>query len=231
MGLFSLVESQISIPDGWQKPKDKLFFQEWRKQNKFQYLSFGADLNCDGLTDLVMILESKENNGIGLFLFLRGQNEKYSQLQLYDSHKDSSNNDKDLTENQRKQIQKQFKPAYGIDTVPPGLYKTACGKGYYDCKESEPEELLLKCSGINFFLSEGADSFYYWDTIRNKFLHVWISICHLAPIIRTYCAGELNKENSYVISNKKENLLKATTRVFARFTIQIRRWFCSAFRN
>ena len=32
----------------------------------------------------------------------------------------------------------------GIDIVKPGKYKTACGKGYYECEKGEPEVLKLK---------------------------------------------------------------------------------------
>jgi len=44
-----------------------------------------------------------------------------------------------------------FKPQWvGIIAVPPGRYKTACGKGYFECNAGEPEELNLSLPAFKF---------------------------------------------------------------------------------
>jgi hypothetical protein len=63
----------------------------------------------------------------------------------------------------------------GIDTVTTGDYKTACGKGYWECKKSEPEILNLKHVAINYFKFESANSFFYWDDKTGSFKRIWIS--------------------------------------------------------
>ena len=63
----------------------------------------------------------------------------------------------------------------GIAIVEPGEYKTACGKGYFDCKKGEPEVLTLNNIGISYFLFESASSIWYWESAKNEFTQIWIS--------------------------------------------------------
>jgi len=171
---MATVYSQILLPADYLKPKDELFFQKWRDSSKTKFLSLGTDLNCDNLIDSVFILEKKDGKGIGLFAFLKDEKNNFTVYNLYESTKDKNNYD-NLNEVQIEQIRKQYKSAYGIKIANQGSYQTACGKGYYECEEDEPEEVLLKCNGINFFLYESANSFFYWDNIQNKFKRIWIS--------------------------------------------------------
>ncbi len=64
-----------------------------------------------------------------------------------------------------------------IKTVKPGTYQTACGKGYgdYACAHGEPKKLVLKHSGVDLFLPESADVFFYWDTKTKSFKKVQIT--------------------------------------------------------
>jgi hypothetical protein len=172
--LNTIALSQVPIPSDWKRPADKLFEQKWRNDSKLNYLFLGADLNCDNIIDSVMILESNEDDGIGLFVFLKEPTGRYSTTILYESIKDKANFE-NLNNTQIEQIKKRFKSAYGIDLVTEGIYKTACGKGYYDCEKDEPNEINIKCKGINFFQYEGANKFYYWDKQHKKFKEIWIS--------------------------------------------------------
>jgi len=63
----------------------------------------------------------------------------------------------------------------GVDIVKPGHYKTACGKGYFECEKGEPEVLKLKQPAIDYFRFESANSFFFWDCNTNSFKRIWIS--------------------------------------------------------
>ena len=63
----------------------------------------------------------------------------------------------------------------GIKAVEPGTYKTVCGKGYFECDKDEPDEITLKYTGVDFFLSEGANSYYYWNDVTKTFKGAQIS--------------------------------------------------------
>jgi hypothetical protein len=63
----------------------------------------------------------------------------------------------------------------GISVEAPGVKKTACGKGYWNCKTGEPSELNLKQPAISFFRFESSGSIVYWDKTKRQFLQVWTS--------------------------------------------------------
>jgi hypothetical protein len=63
----------------------------------------------------------------------------------------------------------------GIKKNACGSYKTACGKGYWDCRKDEPPEISIKNESIDYFKIEGAHSFFYWDDNSNDFKRIWIS--------------------------------------------------------
>ena len=45
----------------------------------------------------------------------------------------------------------------------------------FECDEDEPKEIKLKYTGIDFFLSEGANSFYCWNDVAKTFKGAQIS--------------------------------------------------------
>lgn len=63
-----------------------------------------------------------------------------------------------------------------VQTVKPGRYRTAYGKGY-DMGEREkgPRLVELNCDGINLGTFESADALYYWDQRKEGFVEVWMS--------------------------------------------------------
>ncbi len=52
---------------------------------------------------------------------------------------------------------------FGIEEVPPGEYRTACGKGHWECAADEPSVLNLKNPGFRFFKFESASTLWFWD--------------------------------------------------------------------
>jgi hypothetical protein len=63
----------------------------------------------------------------------------------------------------------------GIKSAKSGKYKTACGKGYWDCKKGEPAELNLRMPAMDLFQYESANSFFVWDSKIKKFKRIWMS--------------------------------------------------------
>jgi hypothetical protein len=62
----------------------------------------------------------------------------------------------------------------GVSVITPGQYKTACGKGYWDCKGDETPLIILKYPAIDYFMFESANAFFYLDDTVCKFKRIWI---------------------------------------------------------
>ena len=56
-----------------------------------------------------------------------------------------------------------FLDVMGIAKVKPGEYKTACGKGYWECRKDEPKILSTKRDAVEFFKVESASSVYVYN--------------------------------------------------------------------
>ena len=63
--------------------------------------------------------------------------------------------------------------AMGIEVVPPGKYKTACGKAYG--KYGGPKTIRSLNPLINYFKSESANRYVYFDSGSRMFRLVWMS--------------------------------------------------------
>lgn len=63
----------------------------------------------------------------------------------------------------------------GLAVLPEGRYRTACGKGYFECEEGEPEEIDVKFPALSFFKFESAASAFYWDRRDAAFKKIWLS--------------------------------------------------------
>ncbi len=108
--------------------------------------------------------------GIGLFVLVSDTVNGRQAICLYNSETDSANIGK-MNAAKREKIQKIYRGFYGIRIVKKGIYKTACGKGFFDCIQGEPEQIKLLYPGINFFpYDAGFEKCYYWDSKENKFL-------------------------------------------------------------
>lgn len=149
---------ELPLPDEWRMPtpSETMPRQEWRNEGPNRYLAIAADFNGDMIKDKSMLLVRKNGTGVALFAFV--------------SQKDGS-----MKEYLLEKLSGQDIQTMGVSVAKPGKYKTACGKGYFDCQEGEPEEIILRYPAIDYFKEEGANSFFYWDENRARFKRTWMS--------------------------------------------------------
>jgi hypothetical protein len=158
----SYSKDKITMPDGWRFPTaEELSDDVNRKDSPTKYAKAVADFNGDGINDEAVLLKSTKFSGEGLFVRLSDNQNGFKWIEL------------DVIDWGKKYPKVNL--SMGIDIAKPGEYKTACGKGYFECKEGEPEVLKLRRPAINYFRFESANSFFVWDEKTTGFKRIWIS--------------------------------------------------------
>jgi hypothetical protein len=156
---FSKASPSIQVADGWRLPNPKDMTGAWSPflgNKELPYLAC-ADFNGDGISDDAYIALAPKGSKWALFVNLNLNSGKPRIIKL---EEDNSN-----TPPQN----------MGVSFVRPGRYKTACGKGYWNCKKGEPSELKLNLHAINLYMFEGSNSFFWWEKHTGKFVQTWIS--------------------------------------------------------
>lgn len=158
MVFLAYAQSMPEFPAGW-KPATKADYSDealsFRQNLVPNHIT--ADFNGDGKTDDAWILINTSINTFGLFVFL-AQKDGTHKMVILDEHK--------------RETEKLF---MGISLIEPGQYKTACGKGHWECKDGETTTLKLKTPGIDFFAFEGANSVFFWNSSKKEFTRIWMS--------------------------------------------------------
>ena len=154
-------EIKIALPEGWRLPTEKELSYVSRKDSPTKYARAIADFNGDGINDEALLLKSSTFSGEGLFVRLSNKRGdfKWIKLDVIDWGKQYPSVDLGM----------------GIDIAKPGEYKTACGKGYFECNEGEPKVLKLRLPAIDYFRFESANSFFVWDDKTTSFKRIWMS--------------------------------------------------------
>ena len=158
---LSIVGQEVTdkLPPGYRLP-EKSDYPEYHQQhytNNFP-IKVNADFDGNGKSDRALLLIKSDNTGWCLFVFMNSDSDQTPLFKL---------------DNVVGQVGKNL--IMGISELKPGKYKTACGKGYWECQPNEPDILKLNCSGIDYFRFESANSVFYWDTSLKKFKRVWLS--------------------------------------------------------
>ena len=154
--LMPCLAEEPPLPHGWRTPTSAETKDEWRNEDADRYLIVRADFNGDGVMDQARLLLRDPGTGLGLFAFV-SQKDGTFKTYLLDEKENAA-----------------YIEVMGIKTVPPGLYKTACGKGYFDCSEGETPEILLRHPAIDYFKEGSANSYFYWDEATETFKIVGI---------------------------------------------------------
>ena len=159
--LYSQSALAIEPPNGWRLPTDKeLSGEPLREKSPTKNTKVINDLNKDGKADQAFLFKSTEFSGEGLLVYLSSA-DGYLWKVLFEIDWGKKYPNVDLI--------------MGIDVAEPGEYKTACGKGYWECKKNEPETLILNAPAIWHFKFESAASIWYWNKDSNEFDQVFIS--------------------------------------------------------
>lgn len=115
-----------------------------------------ADFNNDGVEDQAWILTDKQKTKWAFFVALSSEKKDKKFIKLAEDeiglHLD-----------------------VGIHVMKAGRYRTACGKGYWKCKQDEPAEIEIKSGAISQVFFESSSSVYYWSEKASKFVRVWLS--------------------------------------------------------
>jgi len=140
----------VRPPTGWRFPGESDYRSSWAEFRKDIPRPFKvqADFNGDGLPDQAWILIRDNPKAWGVFVFVAQRDGGYKLHEVL--RVDGDNEPQD----------------FGISLAQPGRYKTACGKGYWECKKDEPETLVLRGPAINYFKYESASSVIYWTGQR-----------------------------------------------------------------
>jgi hypothetical protein len=157
--LAGCTHSLLKAPKGWRLPTIKEMSGSWADflgtKEKPYYAS--ADLNGDTIADEAYIALSTTGSQWALFVNLNQTNGPPTVILLEELEADI------------------IPQTMGVQIVVPGKYRTACGKGYWDCDQNEPEELNLLLPAINFYAFESANSFFWWDKNSGSFRCTWMS--------------------------------------------------------
>jgi hypothetical protein len=146
-------------PHGWHRPTpDELSGEPLRKNHPTQYIEAEADFDGDGKEDHAALFTADDGKSEAVFVKLSSHKPQEWMIAASMVHSRPSMN-----------------VGMGISVEAPGVKKTACGKGYWNCKTGEPSELNLKQPAISFFRFESSGSIVYWDKTKRQFLQVWTS--------------------------------------------------------
>ena len=142
----------------WRSPAESELGEHsaWRKEDPDRYLLVRADFDGDGKEDTARLVINDKENKMGMMV-------KLSTLGKAEPLLIETNSDKGAIK------------AIGIKIAKPGKYQTACGKGYYDCKNGEPEQIQLDRPGIDFFKYETANMFFLWNAAKKTFNEIYMS--------------------------------------------------------
>lgn len=156
VGVIDAFAGPIVLPTGWRLPTQEELSDDWRGGGSDKRAEITGDFNGDGKTDRAVLLMSKKNHALGLFVFfVRSNGTHWHKL---DEISDS-----------------RAIHAMGIEVVSRGKYKTACGKGYFPCKSGEPEIIQSEFDIINYFKTESANRYIFLDKHSMSFKKVWMS--------------------------------------------------------
>jgi hypothetical protein len=144
------------LPQGWRHPSPQHVSGKWRNESPSKFLTVRGDFDGDGQADLAELLVDTSGKHYGLFVRLPSSSSNWQKI-----------SDGDAT----------HLSEYGINSVSPGSYETACGKGYgdYACAHGEPDFLKLSTDAIDFFYHESSDIIFYWDRRMKKFRKIQMS--------------------------------------------------------
>lgn len=154
---FPVFAAKLIPPSGWRFPTEKDVLDDWKHFDSPYRVE--ADFNGDGHRDSAWILLGKKPEDWAVFVFM--------------GRKDTTPRVVKMLGNDEGMPAQRF----AITLAPPSnkKWKTACGKGYGECKPGEPEEFQITLPSIQFCYIESACSIYMWNKKSNSFEEIRFS--------------------------------------------------------
>ena len=159
--ILACAASSGEPPTGWRLPTAKeLAGEPLRARSPTMNAEVTGDFNGDGKLDHAYLFKATDVSGEGLVVWISTPGGyHWAVIDKTDWGRKFPNVDLSM----------------GIDALAPGDYRTACGKGYWECGPDEPETLRLKVPGILHFRFESAESVWYRDQAISSFRNVSLS--------------------------------------------------------
>lgn len=154
VGIWLALESQtvgFEVPVGWTK-FERSESQLCPSQKQSDGIRVSADLDGDGIKDEGQILKNATSGEHSIF-----------------AH---------LSTIKRTILVKKLGADLNLPTLDlqhSGEVQTACGKGYWGCKENEPSVLKLTNAALNVVYCETSDYVLVWNPDSQTFSEVWLS--------------------------------------------------------
>lgn len=147
---------EFAVPDGYRLPTKADVVGDWKRFDAPNNLK--ADFNGDGIVDEAYILPKKSSNvGYGVFVSMSKANE-FQMFKLTDSDDMSPQ-------------------SFAIELAEPSnkIWKTACGKGSWECEIDEPAEIKITKPSVMFCYIESACTIYLLGNDKSSFKEIKFS--------------------------------------------------------
>lgn len=148
------MSSYLQIGQGWREADVEDEINGWAEYDSKPY-SVVADFDNDGVEDIAKILLPKVlNKGVKIVAVVSNQNNP-KQVVLEESI--------------------EFTPQeYTISLAEPSetVWESACGKGYYDCKEGEIARFKIRNPSIYMNYSESYATIFMWSHKNQEFINI-----------------------------------------------------------
>jgi hypothetical protein len=146
----------VTVPAGWRLPNAADRTGDWGGAGASFHIR--GDFNGDGIVDEAWILFRKRSSAWGVFVFLGAV---------------------DGTSRSIKLVEERTAPAqrFVLETIRPSkiVFRTACGKEYFDCAKGEPLTIQFHMPSISFCLRESSCSVFVWQPKAARFQQIRMS--------------------------------------------------------
>jgi hypothetical protein len=142
-----------SAPPGWRFPAASDRTGDWEGPDAPFHIR--GDFNGNGLADEAWILFRNDSQSWAVFVFLHTAQGTPRTIRL--------------TEEQSAPAQR-----FALETIRPSatVFRTACGKGYFQCAQGEPLTIQFRLPSISVCLRESSCSVYVWQPHSARFQQV-----------------------------------------------------------
>ncbi len=155
--------SEFEVPSGYRLPTKADITGDWKRFDAPNHLK--ADFNGDGIEDEAYILPKKGSRlGYGVFVSMSKANKNIQAGHEFQMFKLTDSND-------------MSPQSFAIELAEPSnkIWKTACGKGYWECGVDEPAEIKITKPSIMFCYIESACTLYLSGKDKSSFKEIQFS--------------------------------------------------------